>query len=158
MVLLAACLGFVFGLQVAASPTVWQHEVRGIEQVPRAILSRSCSVASFANVTNFVLREYNLETVFGPGNSTSLRGTLGVENPHTGETYRLYRIPISTGGGVWSVCRAGQEAPLPSQLAVCQYLIERRNGRIGFRFSWYCDGEDATKPLVRPPAWAKGRS
>lgn len=145
MVFLAACVGFLLSLQAVASP-VWQHQVSGIEQTPRSIASRSCSVASFANVTNFVLREYNLETVRRPNNSTSLRGTIGVENPHSGDVYRLYRIPISTGGGVWSVCRPGQEAPLPSELQVCQYLIERRGGYIGFRFSWYCDGEDPTKP------------
>lgn len=145
MVLLVACVGFLLGLQAAASP-VWQHQVSGIEQIPRAIASRSCSVASFANVTNFVLREYKLETVLGPNNSTQLRGTIAVENPHSGDVYLLDRIPISTGGGVWSVCRAGQDAPLPSQLEVCQYLIERRGGYIGFRFSWFCDGEDPTKP------------
>lgn len=137
------------GAAVMASPAPpqWQHS-----QVERRALP-SCTVASVANTTNFVLREYLVETVAGTngsGGAQTLRGTLSVENPASGDVYRLYRIPLSTGGGVWSVCRPGQEAPLPEQLAVCQYVLERRSQRIGFRFKWSCVGEDgdAEHPLL----------
>jgi len=125
-------------LQVAAVPTIsLQHS------------AQNCRATSLAlnTDTSFVLKEYLIETVVIPGsNATQLRGTLAVENPGTGDTYRLYRIPISVGGGVWSICRAGQEAPLPPQLERCQYLVERRSKTIGFRFQWYCDSEDPDHP------------
>ncbi|KAK3385302.1 hypothetical protein B0H63DRAFT_543600 [Podospora didyma] len=133
MVLFKACfLGALLGVNAAAAPS------------PTGINNRSCSAASFANTTDFILREYTIETV--PSGSL---GTFAIENPGTGDVYRLYRVPVSTGGGTWSVCRAGDEAPLPSVLARCQYLIERwTGGRIGFRFQWYCDDKDPSKPLL----------
>ncbi|KAK4190624.1 hypothetical protein QBC35DRAFT_460846 [Podospora australis] len=125
----------LFTLQGAlASPTL-QHS----KALP------SCTIATATTTPNFILREYLLETIAGTngsGGAQTLRGTLAVENPATGEIYRLYRIPISVGGGVWSVCRPGQDAPLPKELEVCQYLIERRSRRIGFRFKWVCGGDE----------------
>jgi hypothetical protein len=166
MVLLAACIiGSLLGLRTAASPVAWQRQYDGPEGRPafretspeqpfpkrrptmvRTTYSRSCSTDSFANTTSFILHEYQLETVVGAGNTTHFRGAFSVENPGSGDTYRLYHIPISIGGGVWSVCVAGEEAPLPPQLALCQYLLERRNRRIGFRFQWYCDDGDPNRP------------
>ncbi|OIW29094.1 hypothetical protein CONLIGDRAFT_682011 [Coniochaeta ligniaria NRRL 30616] len=166
MVLLAACiLGSLVGLRVAASPMAWQgqydhlqersasRETSGEQPFPnrpttRTTDNQSCTIDSFTNTTSFILREYQIETVVGAGNSTQFRGTFSVENPGSGDTYRLYHIPISVGGGVWSVCRAGDDAPLPPQLVLCQYLLERRNGRIGFRFEWDCDGRDSNQPVL----------
>lgn len=165
--ILGSCLAFLG----AASPVIWQHQYDVAERSPtsqetslmtkqsfssRSMMSRtthspSCTVDSFANVTSFVLREYQLETVLGPGNSTQFRGTFAVENPGSGDTYRLYHIPVSIGGGVWSVCRAGEDAPLPAELVICQYLLERRNRRIGFRFEWDCDGKDSDHPYATLP-------
>ncbi|KAK4220731.1 hypothetical protein QBC38DRAFT_378432 [Podospora fimiseda] len=101
-----------------------------------AASSSTCTPDSYKNITSFILREYEIETI---GSDSRLRGTLSVENPGTGDIYKLDRIGISVGGGVWSVCVAGRDAPLPSELVRCQYLIERRSKRIGFRFQWYCD-------------------
>lgn len=163
MVLLSACvLCSLLGLRGLASPVSWQdqHENPGhrsektwveqsVSSLPTTLHptdSQSCTINSSANITNFVLREYQIETIVGDGDTTQLRGTLSVENPGSGDTYRLYRIPISVGGGVWSVCRAGQEAPLPSELVRCQYVLSRRSGLIGFRFQWYCDDTDSDRP------------
>ncbi|KAB5545819.1 hypothetical protein GE09DRAFT_1132571 [Coniochaeta sp. 2T2.1] len=117
-----------------------------------ALFSRStCTVDTFRNVSSFVLKEYQVETVVstapgGPaGGSTQKRATLAVENPGTGDTYRLYHMPVSVSGGVWSICRPSNEAPLPQQLLACQYLIERRTHRIGFRLGWRCDSNTDAK-------------
>lgn len=116
--------------------------------------SRSCSAASFANATSFLLNEYRIETTNTEveqglvGGTTRTLATFSVVNPGTGDTYRLHRIPIQAGGGTWSVCRPG-ETPIPSTLERCQYLLERRRGgRVGFRFQWLCDGKDPNKPYV----------
>ncbi|KAK4162831.1 hypothetical protein QBC43DRAFT_321088 [Cladorrhinum sp. PSN259] len=109
--------------------------------------SRSCTPSSYTNITNFILREYQIDTITTSNSAGQLRGTLSVENPGTGDIYKLDRINISTGGGVWSVCVPGKDAPLPSQLVRCQYLIEKISNRIGFRFQWYCDDKDATYVL-----------
>ena len=171
MVLLATCvLGSLLALPGLASPAAWlQHndpegklhvrtEETFVEQpfsnrpvIPRATDSGSCTVDSFANITNFILREYLFESVGGAGDTAQLRGTLTVENPGSNDTYRLYRIPLSTGGGVWSGCRAGEEAPLPEQLARCQYVLERRISRIGFRFQWYCNDKDPNRQYAKYP-------
>jgi hypothetical protein len=153
--LLTACIIGFLGLRAAASRLVWQdqHDNAEVSHVsketsleqqfpyrptmPRTTYSRSCIIDSFANIPSFILREYQIEAVVGLRNTTQLRGTFSVENPGSGDTYRLYHIPVSVGGGVWSVCRAGEDAPLPPQLVICQYLLERRSGRIGFRFQWY---------------------
>jgi len=149
MLMVFACvLGLLLGLPAAAPPGPWQHQVGGIDTTS----SQSCSIASFSNVTSFVLREYEIETVVGTGDITQTLGTFSVENPGSGDTYRLDRMPISDGGGVWSTCRAG-ETPLPSLLQRCQYLLERREGgRVGFRFEWYCDDTDPSQPYVIIPS------
>jgi hypothetical protein len=149
MLMIFTCVvGLLLGLQAAALPGPLQHRVDYID----ATLSRSCSIASFSNVTDFILRDYEIETVVDTDNITQTLATFTVENPGSGDTYRLYRIPISTGGGVWSVCRAG-ETPLPSLLQRCQYLLERRSGgRVGFRFQWYCDDKDPSQPYATIPS------
>lgn len=138
--------------QATASPVPEVHQIQDLSF--RAPQSRACSATTFKNITGFILTEYQVDTVEVAGTNgsqarTQTIATFGVWNPGTGDTYRLYRIPISTGGGTWSVCRAG-ETPLPSTLERCQYLIERggRSSRLGFRFQWLCDGADASKPYV----------
>lgn len=171
-------LGSYLAVLGAASPVIWQHQYDVSERSPasqeaarttipsssspstmtRTTHSQNCTVDSFTNVTSFILKEYQLETVLGPGNSTQFRGTFAVENPGSGDTYRLYHIPVSIGGGVWSVCRAGEDAPLPAELVICQYLLERRNRRIGFRFEWDCDGKDSDHPYATSPQCLKFES
>ncbi|KAK0704025.1 hypothetical protein B0T26DRAFT_757518 [Lasiosphaeria miniovina] len=151
MVLLAtSLLGLLLGFRAGASPAVWNHQYddRSPSTARRETQSRNCTADSFTNVTDFILREYLVETVVSADNTTHLRGTLAVENPGTGDTYRLYHIPISLGGGVWSICFPGDDAPLPPQLARCQYLIEKFDNRIGFRFDWYCDGKNPDSPVL----------
>lgn len=147
MVVFAAwVLGSLLALRGAASPVNGQYDLQTAN-------SRGCTVDSVANTTSFILREYLVETVRNADNTTQVRGTISIENPGTGDTYRFYRIPVSINGGTWSVCRAGDEVPLPSQLARCQYLIERPSHRIGFRFQWYCDDKDPSRvyePLKAP--------
>jgi hypothetical protein len=150
MVLLLAfiLLCSLLGLSIEASPAA-QPQPPSFASTRQAIAlaAKDCTVDSFRNVSSFILKEYQVETLTaatdgGPaGGTTQTRATLSVENPGTGDTYRLYRIPVSVTGGVWSVCRPGSEAPLPEQLVYCQYLIERRSHRIGFRFQWNCDGD-----------------
>lgn len=116
------------------------------------IPSRNCgaSLAAIANTTSFTLKEYLVETT----SSGRLRGTFTIENPAAGgDSYRLYHIPVNTGGGTWSVCQPPLDGtiPLPAQLNRCQYLIERRSKTIGFRFQWYCDAPGNTNtPYVYP--------
>jgi len=144
LIVFACVVGFLPGLQAAASPGPSQYRVDKID----ATLSRGCSITSFSNITNFILQEYEIETVVSTDNTTQTLATFSVENPGSGDTYQLSRIPISTGGGVWSTCVAGQ-TPLPSLLQRCQYLLERRSGgRIGFRFQWYCDDKDPSRPYA----------
>ena len=151
--------------QAAATPTVPRnnHQIQDLSSPitasppplllqSRSSSSSSCSATTFTNITGFILTEYLVNTVEVAGtNQTQTIATFGILNLGTGETYRLDRIPISTGGGTWSVCRAG-ETPIPSALERCQYLIERggaRSGRIGFRLQWRCDGAGgASKPYV----------
>ncbi|KAK3991529.1 hypothetical protein QBC44DRAFT_306638 [Cladorrhinum sp. PSN332] len=121
--------------------------LRAAAASPLLLSSRTCTPDSYANVTSFILREYQIDTI-ATNDRNSLRGTLAVENPGTGDVYRLDRINISTGGGVWSVCVPGRDAPLPSQLVRCQYVLERRSKRIGFRFQWYCDDDKESRPLL----------
>ncbi|KAK0638582.1 hypothetical protein B0T16DRAFT_462348 [Cercophora newfieldiana] len=136
----------LLALGVTASP-LSQHKHLARVDTP------ACTPASFANVTTFTLNEYKIETVTaardnGVQGSTSLLATFSVTNPGNGDVYRLNRIPISTGGGVWSTCLPG-ETPLPELLKKCMYLVERRkNGRVGFRFQWLCGGGEGGKPLV----------
>lgn len=163
MMVLAAFLSLaVLGLQAAASPmpkttAKWPRVLLPHTSVGAAShaadrnANRDCSVASFAHVTDFILKEYQIDSVLDKTtNRTQLRGTIAVENPGTGDTYRLVGIPISTGGGVWSVCIAGRDAPLPAELERCQYVIERQFDRIGFRFQWFCDDKDPSHPYVLP--------
>jgi hypothetical protein len=129
-------LPFLVGL-AAASPLLSLSEI--------SPFSTSCSPASFANITHFTLLTYKIETVTtaregGVQGPSQLLATFAVKNPGSGDTYVLNRIPISTGGGVWSTCIAG-ETPLPGELKRCMYLLERRkDGRVGFRFQWVCSG------------------
>lgn len=119
-----------------------------------AAISRNCgNIAALANTTSFILKEYIVETV-QVGTGTRLRGTFTIVNPAAGnDEYRLYHIPVSTGGGTWSVCQTPAEdgVALPAQLVKCQYLIERWRKTIGFRFQWYCDAPGNTNaPWVFP--------
>ena len=110
--------------------------------MPHTTYSKSCTIGSFVNTTSLKLREYKIQTIVGADNRTQLVGTFEILNPGTGDTYRLDRIPITTDQGVWGGCRAGSGAPLPWQLAGCQYSLERSSNRIGVRFQWYCDDRD----------------
>ena len=108
----------------------------------------NCTTTSLDNIPPFTLTEYQIDTLTvifagGPaGGTTQSRATLSIQNPLTHDTYRLYHMPVSVTGGVWSLCRAGEDSPLPPELMTCQYLIERRSRRIGFRLGWACNGED----------------
>ncbi|KAK0751304.1 hypothetical protein B0T18DRAFT_425967 [Schizothecium vesticola] len=145
--------GLLFVSQAATSP------VAELSVNFKALQSRaSCSATTFSNITGFILTEYQIDTVQvaanGSQSQTQTIATFGVFDPATGDTYRLDRIPITAGGGTWSVCRAG-ETPLPSTLERCQYLIERggqeagqAGGRVGFRFQWLCAGTNSSKPLL----------
>lgn len=111
----------------------------------------ACNPASFTNITSFTLSEYKIETVTaarenGIQGATSLVATFSVKNPGNGDVYRLNRIPISVGGGVWSTCIAGENG-LPEVLKRCMYYVERqKGGRLGFRFNWLCAGGEGGKP------------
>lgn len=145
--------GLLFVLQAATSP---------VPEISVDLKTRqtgaNCSATTFSNLSGFILTEYQIDTVqvatTGSQSQTQTIATFGVLNPATGDTYRLDRIPITTGGGTWSVCRAG-ETPLPSTLQGCQYLVERGGqeagqpgGRLGFRFQWLCAGANSSKPCV----------
>lgn len=121
--------------------------------MPHTRYGRSCTIGSFVNTTSFKLREYTVETIVAAGNRTQLVGTFAIENPGTGETYRFDRMPITADNGVWGGCRAGSGTTLPWQLAGCQYLLERRSNRIGFRFRWYCDDRDPSHAYVLEPVF-----
>ena len=129
---------FLLTLLVPVSLAMPWH---GVGLFPRS----TCTEDSFRNVSSFVLKEYRVETIIsttpgGPaGGATQKRATFAIENPGTGDIYRLYHMPVSVSGGVWSICRPSKEAPLPQQLLACQYLIERRTHRIGFRLGWLCE-------------------
>ena len=146
--------GLLLASKAAASP------VAELSVNFKALQSRatSCSATTFSNITGFILTEYQIDTVqvAGTGSQpqTQTIATFAVLDLATGTTYRLDRIPITVGGGTWSVCRAG-ETPIPSTLSRCQYLIERggqeagqAGGRIGFRFQWLCAGTSSSKPYV----------
>ncbi|KAK3311773.1 hypothetical protein B0H66DRAFT_636143 [Apodospora peruviana] len=137
MVLLTTAFAAILGLATASPLLATDLTKRG---------QNTCTVDSFANTTTFVLKEYQVDTVKN-GSTTQTIATMSVENPGSGDTYRLFQIPITTGGGTWSVCRAGPE-PLPSQLVRCQYLIERPSHTIGFRFQWYCGSSTDAGKLV----------
>jgi len=144
--------GLLFASQAIASPAAapLNHQIEDLASVVRTPQSRTCSATTFSNITGFILTEYRVDTVQVAGSSsTQTIATFGVYNPGTGDTYRFDRIPVSAGGGTWSVCRAG-ETPLPTTIERCQYLLERteRSRRLGFRLQWLCDGADATKPYV----------
>lgn len=121
--------------------------------MPHTRYGKSCTIGSFVNTTSFKLREYTVETIVAAGNRTQLVGTFAIENPGTGETYRFDRMPITADNGVWGGCRAGSGTTLPWQLAGCQYLLERRGNRIGFRFQWYCDDRDPSHAYVLEPVF-----
>jgi len=151
MVLTFFLTGLLLASQAVASPALWNRRMQDLSAT--ALQSRSCSATTYSNITGFILTEYQVDTVEvatnGSQSQTQTIATFGVLNPGTGDTYRLDRIPISTGGGTWSVCKAG-ETPLPSTLERCQYVMERggRSGRLGFRFQWLCDGANPSKPLL----------
>ncbi|KAM7188431.1 hypothetical protein V8F20_010547 [Naviculisporaceae sp. PSN 640] len=133
-----------------ASATALLSSASASPLTTRQILSRNCGASPevIANTTtSFILKEYLVETVASSGR---IRGTFTIENPAAGDTYRLYHIPVTTGGGTWSVCQApiDGDIPLPPQLARCQYLVERRSKTIGFRFQWYCDAAGNTNAPV----------
>ncbi|KAK1756439.1 hypothetical protein QBC47DRAFT_444964 [Echria macrotheca] len=132
--------GFHPGTTTAAPPVI------DAALAPR---SRNCSPSSYANVTSFALTQYQVNTTVDAATGrTSSVGTLSITNPGNGDVYLLDRIPISMGGGVWSVCLPGDGAPIPAALERCQYVIEKPDSRIGFRFQWFCDSGDAAHPLL----------
>ncbi|KAK4446282.1 hypothetical protein QBC34DRAFT_470044 [Podospora aff. communis PSN243] len=147
MVLRKFILGLLLASQAIASPA--PRIVQELSVTDIQARSTSCSATTFTNITGFILTEYLVDTVQVAGsNQTQTIATYGVLNPGTGDTYRLHRIPISAGGGTWSVCRAG-ETPIPSTLERCQILVERseRSRRLGFRFQWLCDA-DPKRPVL----------
>ncbi|KAK4209676.1 hypothetical protein QBC37DRAFT_449867 [Rhypophila decipiens] len=134
-----------------ASATALISSVSATPLSPLAVPSRNCGASPevIANTTtSFILKEYLVETVASTGR---VRGTFTIENPAAGgDVYRLYHIPVTTGGGTWSVCQPpiDGDIPLPPQLARCQYLVERYRQTIGFRFQWYCDRPGNTNTPV----------
>lgn len=85
------------------------------------------------------LTTFVLETT----NTTRTLGTFSISNPLSNETYHLQRIPVSTGGGTWSVCQPGVDGTaIPQALVRCQYILERRGQTawVGFRLQWWCGG------------------
>lgn len=85
------------------------------------------------------LTTFLLETI----NTTRTFGTFSISNPLSNETYHLQRIPVSTGGGTWSVCQPGVDGTAIRQaLLRCQYILERRGQTawVGFRLQWWCGG------------------
>lgn len=93
----------------------------------------------------FHLTTFLLETT----NIARTLGTFSIANPLSNETYHLQRIPVSVGGGTWSVCQPGVDGTtIPEALARCQYILERRGqgqgqAWVGFRLQWWCAGEGA---------------
>lgn len=103
--------------------------------MPHTSYSRSCTIGSFINVTSLSLKEYQLETT-----DSSTVGTFAIANPGSGDTYRLSKLAV-VDDGAWHECVAGV-GNLPWQLVGCQYLVDRKARRIGFRVKWYCDDRD----------------
>lgn len=103
----------------------------------------SCPTITTPTPTPPFLTTFLLETttfLLGPTNTTRTLGTFSIANPLSNETYHLQRIPVSVGGGTWSVC---QGTGVPEALARCQYIYERRGQAawVGFRLQWWCGGE-----------------
>ncbi len=111
--------------------------------MPHTSYTRSCTIQSISNTTTLVLREYQIESgVVQTNSSTPVLGTFTLYNPGSGDTYRLYHIPVVDDGG-WNECIAGSQA-LPWQLAGCKYKLDRGSRRLGFEVQWYCDDRDAS--------------
>ncbi|KAK1751002.1 hypothetical protein QBC47DRAFT_392060 [Echria macrotheca] len=119
--------------------------------MPHTLYSRSCTIGSLLNATSIDLRDYRIQsTTFTPGyNKTGVLvlGTFNLTNPGSGDTYQLEQIPISPDG-LWHECVPGAERGLPWQLVDCQYLLDRKAGRIGFKLQWYCDDRDPNHAIL----------
>jgi len=145
MFLGAFVITFLFGVGVLGSPNPMPSETHAYDT--DITISRNCSVAGTTKTTGLILREYRVETAV-VNDTSQLIATFSIDNPSSGDTYRLVRMPFSVDTGVWNTCRPG-DTPLPPLLARCQYYIERgRGGRIGFRFEWYCDDKDVGQLYV----------
>ncbi|KAK3938164.1 hypothetical protein QBC46DRAFT_265931 [Diplogelasinospora grovesii] len=112
-----------------------------VPAMPHTYYTRSCTINSF-NASSLSLREYQIDT-----SGTKKLGTFTLYNPGSGDTYRLYRMPVQDDGA-WHQCIAGTEEPLPWQLVACQYQLGRKTGRIGFKMQWYCDDRDPNHAIL----------
>lgn len=111
--------------------------------MPHTRYSPSCTIESFANLTSFALKEYQIEDA-----SSSLVGTFSLANPATGDTYRLEKISV-VDDGAWHDCVASVSAgtpQLPWQLSGCRYSLDRKARKIGFQVGWFCDDRDPSHP------------
>lgn len=114
------------------------------ENIPHTSYSKSCTMGSVMDTGSLKLREYEISQTSSGDGKTSKVGTFSLFNPGSGDTYRLYRIPMRDDGA-WHECdkTAGTNSdPFPWQLVQCQYLLDRENHHVGFRIQWYCDDRD----------------
>lgn len=110
-------------------------------QMPHTYYTRSCTITSMMNTTALALRAYTIESS-GSGDAAALLGSFTLFNPGSGDSYKIYRMPVVSDGG-WHECTAGPRA-LPWQLVGCRYMLDRAGHRLGFQVQWYCDDRDPT--------------
>jgi len=110
-------------------------------QMPHTYYTRSCTITSMMNTTALALRAYTIESS-GSGDAAALLGSFTLFNPGSGDSYKIYRMPVVSDGG-WHECTAGPRA-LPWQLVGCRYMLDRAGLRLGFQVQWYCDDRDPT--------------
>ncbi|KAH8899941.1 hypothetical protein GQ53DRAFT_869196 [Thozetella sp. PMI_491] len=115
--------------------------------MPHTLYKQSCTINSF-DVSTLALEGYEIAT---PVNASAAAsgpkvGTFTLKNPGSGDTYRLFRIPVQDDG-VWHTCEAG-EKPLPWQLVSCQYQLDRKSNYVGFQVQWYCDDRDPSHAIL----------
>lgn len=116
----------------------------GIQPAEPQLPERSCTINSF-NMTSMILQEYEIEAFTNTSNGTpptDLRqnATFTVYNDGSGDTYQIPVTDIPTDG-IWHECSSGGGSQ-PSQLALCQYLLDRAQGILAFEMQWYCDDLD----------------
>ncbi|KAK3293735.1 uncharacterized protein B0H64DRAFT_326620 [Chaetomium fimeti] len=137
-----------YNCSLATSPATFTGYRAEVPPIPHTYYTRSCTINSIYNTTTMALREYQIETTpqDDNNNEASITGTFGLYNPGSGDTYKLYRIPVIDDGD-WHECTAGLRA-LPWQLVTCQYMLDRRSNRLAFQVQWYCDDRDARSAIL----------
>ncbi|KAM7189426.1 hypothetical protein V8F20_010156 [Naviculisporaceae sp. PSN 640] len=118
--------------------------------MPHTSYSKSCTMGSVMNTASLSLREYEIaETTSGHGKTNKV-GTFTLFNPGSGDTYRLYRMPVQDDGA-WHECdkTAGTDSePFPWQLVGCRYLLDRAKHQASFQIQWYCDDRDPSHAIL----------